>query len=97
MARKMDKLAQDMIQCNKDGYGCHYGKWKAMQEPVMAEKKIPEGWKVCPWCKKAFKPVNGQRYCELYCRTQAYAEKTRASQTAYTRKWRAKRGAEDAE
>lgn len=86
--KKPDKLA---IEAQKaKAANMSYGKWKAMQEPVKAEKQIPDGWKVCPWCKKAFKPVCGQRYCELYCRTQAYAEKTRASQTAYIRKWIAK-------
>ena len=49
MARKkiLDKLSLDMIECEKAGYGVHYGAWKATQtKPVIIEKKIPEGWLV---------------------------------------------------
>ena len=90
MAKKMDNLSKDMVQCKKDGYGCHYGKWKAMQEIVTPPKDtIPEGWSVCPYCGKPFKPKKGKRFCELYCRERAYAEK------AYTRKLTEKEGSED--
>lgn len=83
MARKkVDKLAQDVHQAIAAGMS--YGRWKAMQEPVKIEKSIPKGWKVCPQCGKQFKPHHGQqKYCEIYCREQAYVPKTREMQRAY--------------
>jgi hypothetical protein len=56
--------------------GMTYGKWKAMQPRVDIEKPtIPDGWKACEYCGKAFKPVQGKRFCEEYCRQQAYYER----------------------
>ena len=77
MARKkeLDKLSLDMIQCKKDGYGCHYGTWRADQDrPVVIEKKdaIPEGWIACKHCGKYFKPYSKrQQYCEISCQKAA--------------------------
>ena len=82
MARKkMDKLAQDAKKALAAGMS--YGKWKAMQEPVKVEKELPEGWKVCPQCGKPFKSSQGKKYCDIYCREQAYAPKAREAQRAY--------------
>ena len=82
MARKkkqMDKLALENSQALAAGMS--YGKWKAMQDPVKIVKKdvVPDGWRVCEWCKKPFKPNKKvqQRFCEIYCREEAYKEKQR--------------------
>lgn len=55
----MDNLSAEMIQCKKDGFGCHYGKWKALQAvaPVKAEPQTPvldDGRKVCEGCGSEF-------------------------------------------
>lgn len=77
--KEPDKLALDMMQCKADGYGCHYGHWKAAQDPVQIVKKqeVPEGWRVCEWCGKPYKPKTkrAQKYCEPYCATQALRER----------------------
>ena len=97
MAKKYkepDKLALDMMQCKADGYGCHYGHWKAAQDPVRIVKKteIPEGWRVCEYCGKPYKPKSKrpQKYCQPYCGTRAQREKDKAKRNEYQRKWRAK-------
>lgn len=70
--KEPDKLALDMIQCKKDGYGCHYGAWKATQMPDATTRKIPEGWRICKGCGKSYKPkANNQRYCEAFCQKKA--------------------------
>ena len=96
MARKkeLDKLSLDMIQCKKDGYGCHYGDWYAVQNrPVVIEKNdvIPEGWIPCKHCGKYFKPYGRQLYCEMGCQKAAqkirdgdkYAEYNREKSRRY--------------
>jgi hypothetical protein len=86
---ELDKLSLDMIECKKAGFGCHYGSWKATQNPVKTEKKdLPEGWRVCAYCGTAYKPTSRrpQTYCGAYCQRQAFDEKTRGKRT---------RGAED--
>lgn len=67
MARKKpDKLAIDAGKARAAGMS--YGKWKAMQEPVKDEKKIPEGSKECPYCGKVFYPSDvRQKYCDAVC------------------------------
>lgn len=103
--KKLDKLSLDMIECEKAGYGCHYGAWKAAQEEkaraekVMVEKKepeIPEGWLVCQHCGKAFKPKTKrpQKYCQFNCQYEAQRERYRQSRMECMRKCRAERGAE---
>ena len=82
----MDNLAKDMIKCKKDGFGVHYGKWKAMQPPVKISKKkeLPKGWKECPVCGKYFKPNNWQqRFCEVGCRDKNYESRRRELNLAY--------------
>lgn len=75
--KEMDKLSLDMIQCKKDGYGCHYGKWKAMQEPVVIEPKPELGvvrYGVCRHCGNTF-AMYDQRvrvYCNEQCRNEAW-------------------------
>lgn len=86
MAKKkeLDKLSLDMIECKKDGFGCHYGAWYASKNrPVTIEKKdeLPEGWRVCLRCGKPFKPNKyGKRqvYCDVFCQKAAYKNRKRS-------------------
>ena len=94
MAKKqLDKLTLDMIQCEKDGYGVHYGRWKATQpivKPVL--DGLPEGWKVCPHCGKEFKPkLPQQKYCDASCCNEANNEKYRLKRAAYLKAYKARR------
>ena len=81
MAKKKEptKLELDMIQCEKAGYGCHYGAWKATQKPTPIKKDvIPEGWRACIGCGKPFKPKtpkSRQEYCEVLCQKEHYLSK----------------------
>ena len=74
----MDKLAQDMIQCKKDGYGVHYGAWRAAQYEKNQYKTIPakhKGYKhTCLNCGKEFysKTNSARKYCCDQCREQYY-------------------------
>ena len=78
----MDRLAMNAMLARKANMS--YGKWKAMQQPVkIKEAPIPEGWKKCEYCGKLFKPKSGQRYCEPYCREQAYAPIAKEMRRAY--------------
>lgn len=69
--KKLDKLSLDMIECEKAGYGCHYGAWKATQDsPIVIQKKSTEtheNWKVCPHCGNSFKPSKYGGYRQIYC------------------------------
>ena len=83
MAKKMlDNLTLDMIQCKQDGYGCHYGAWKAMQgkKVVKRETVVPEGWLVCRRCGTPFKPKTKRKqlYCEANCQAAAQRERYKA-------------------
>ena len=80
MAKQMDKLSLEMIECEKAGFGCHYGAWKATQPIAKPKpKEIPEGWHICAWCGKAYKPnkIRSQKYCEPECQHNASAERYR--------------------
>ena len=72
---ELDKLSLDMIECEKAGFGCSYGKWKAsLANTEDRSKNLPEGWKICEWCGKWYKPKqqkSNQRYCESVCQQQA--------------------------
>lgn len=71
-----DKLSQEATAALAAGMS--YGKWKAMQPTVKPKvTKIPEGWIVCQWCGKPFKPSHAQRYCSQPCRHQATKKRTR--------------------
>ena len=77
--KQLDKLSLDMIRCEKDGFGVHYGRWKALQDPVLPVKddKIPEGWRICEWCGKPYKPWSKrpQKYCQVFCQESASRER----------------------
>ena len=72
----MDKLAQDMIQCKKDGYGVHYGAWRAAQyEKGIMNMPKPKGYKyICFHCGKEFYAPNKKirKYCSYDCTYEAY-------------------------
>ena len=38
--KELDKLSLDMIECEKAGFGVHYGAWKAAQEEKARKEKI---------------------------------------------------------
>ena len=93
MARKkqLDKLSLDMIECEKAGFGVHYGRWKATQKPVKIEpKSSPDNWKVCPYCGQRFKPRYNQVYCEYVCQREAQRIRDREKHNEYQREWRKK-------
>ena len=73
----MDRLSRNAMLARQAGMT--YGKWKALQPIVPIEKKpIPEGWRKCEYCGNAFPGKQGKRFCDVYCREQAY--KPRASE-----------------
>lgn len=99
MAKKkeLDKLSLDMIQCKADGFGCNYGRWKSLQEtPELSERKLPDGWSICPQCGKSFKlPNKGRKiYCEIYCQKQAQDDKRREINRKRQAMYRERRKAE---
>jgi hypothetical protein len=96
--RDLDKLSLDMIQCEKDGFGCHYGKWKALQEEGAIERKLPEGWRICAHCGKSFKPTNnGQKYCEYSCQRAAADIRRKDAIRAQMKRYRERKKAESKE
>ena len=89
--KEPDRLAQDVSAATAAGMS--YGKWKAMQNnPVTIEKKIPEGWQICDYCGKPYKPKTKrpQRYCEAECQRKAQYERDRAKLNQYKKDWRTK-------
>lgn len=73
----MDNLSKDMLRCKADGFGCHYGHWKALQ----AEKDvqaIPSTAK-CKYCGGEFAPRRrNQLYCSDVCKYNRKYERDRA-------------------
>lgn len=73
----MDNLSMEMIQCRKDGFGCHYGQWKAQQErkPIKPVKVETEGTKrICEYCGKEFVyfTKHNRKFCGDICRINSY-------------------------
>lgn len=97
MAKKkeLDNISLCMIQCEKDGYGCHYGHWQAARNrPVVIEKKdvIPDGYKLCPVCGNPFKPNRRTHiYCGPSCQMKAHIERNKEKYQEYYKKKMAKR------
>lgn len=82
MAKKeLDKLSQEMLQCEADGFGVHYGRWKAVQPIyVPPEKEM----RVCLFCGKPFEPKTPkQKYCSKVC---SYSVLEKRSNEAYQKK-----------
>lgn len=73
---KLDKLSLDMIQCEKDGFGVHYGAWRAAQyENGIVNMPKPKGYQhICLHCGKEFySQRNGARkYCSESCKNDFY-------------------------
>lgn len=93
MAKKkqLDKLSLDMIQCKRDGFGVHYGAWKATQVPVKTEEPpLPDDWRICAWCGKPFKlkTKRNKIYCECFCQIEAQRERDREKHAQYIRDYR---------
>ena len=74
MAKKvLDNIDKDSIQCMKDGFGVHYGRWKAAQVPVKVEpkkSKIGIETSICAYCGCEFIPSDNRnrKYCGARCR-----------------------------
>ena len=75
MKKKPDNLAMEAMAAKRAGMT--YGKWKGLQSPVKIEKKIPEGWNICEYCGKAYKPKTKrpQKFCQPYCAYRAAKER----------------------
>ena len=80
--KQMDKLALDMIQRKKDGFGVHYGAWRAAQyekNKGMTPAK-PKGYKhTCVHCETEFytRVNRKQKFCCDSCREEYYRIKKR--------------------
>ena len=101
MARKkkeMDKLSQDAAAAKAANMS--YGNWKAMQERHIPKKepKIPEGWLVCQYCGKPFKPKTKRKqfYCEVGCQKAAQIERDKEKNKERCRDYRKRKMAEAA-
>ena len=96
--KKLDKLSLDMIECEKAGYGCHYGAWKAAQgyKPIEKKTGVPDGWLVCQYCGKPFKPKTRrpQKFCEPNCQSQAYLDANRHKSANYMKEYRERKRSE---
>lgn len=94
MAKKkeLDNLSKDMIRCKADGFGCHYGQWKVSNWNTKdrVEEITPQGWLICKYCGKPFKPrtKRKQLYCEAVCQSQAQREKRKEYYRNYSKAWR---------
>lgn len=81
--RMMDSLSAEMVQCKKDGFGCRYGQWKALQEhkpikPRQEEKYDAEHKKTCEWCGAEFMfSRKTQRFCSMRCYHKAWYQRRR--------------------
>lgn len=85
--RKLDKLDLEMIECEKDGFGVHYGRWKATQ-PIVKPVPVgtPDGLKECACCGMAFKPVSkNNKYCGAGCCKEATRERYKLKKREYDR------------
>ena len=80
----MDNLARDAMLENQARMS--YGKWKAMHPNTTTKKEdaIQDGWKVCEYCGKPFK--GGRRFCDIWCRTEAYKGRACEIKKEYYRK-----------
>lgn len=66
----MDNLTMEMRICERAGFGCSYGKWKATQ-PIK-EKPI-EKTSACQWCGAPITEIkNSKRFCNYECSNAAW-------------------------
>ena len=83
MAKKKDlsPLDLDLIQCEKDGFGCHYGKWKPWHDAQKLEQEKPPNKtdpdvivkRICDNCGVEFvrHDKRQRKYCCDACRESA--------------------------
>lgn len=78
MAKKeLDNLSLDMIECEKAGFGVHYGWWRSSLGYEKIERKtdvLQEGWRTCAFCGEPFKLSNkgkNRLYCDISCQRKA--------------------------
>ena len=87
----MDNLARNAMLAKQAGMS--YGKWKALhwEEPKKAGE-IPEGWRVCEYCGKPYKPKTKrkQKYCQFNCQWLGYYEKNREKMLAKNKEYKKK-------
>ena len=101
MAKKkeLDNLSLDMIQCKADGFGCHYGQWKALNgsTKVKEEDSSPQGWLICQYCGKPFKPNTRRlrKYCDAVCQRQATIERNMDKKRAYSKAYQERKREEE--
>lgn len=90
MDKPTDSLARDVMLAKQAGMS--YGQRKARQPIVpIAKREIPDGWRACEFCGKPFKPTQGKRFCDIWCRTEAYRDKAREIQREYDKKRKRKK------
>ena len=83
--KEPDKLAQEATQAKASGLS--YGQWKALQPRQESKtEELPEGWKRCEHCGKAFKRFRQKRFCDLDCRAQAYEARAKVMRADYNRR-----------
>ena len=90
--KKMDKLSQDAAAAKASGMS--YGKWKAMQEPVVLPKKeVIRRSCVCAYCGKTFYTNNrhNKKYCDDVCKISASNERNKEWYKNYMIDYRAKK------
>lgn len=99
MAKKkeLDNLSKDMIRCKADGFGCHYGQWKALTGDTRekVEDQTPQGWLICQRCGKEFKPKTRrpQKYCDAVCQREATTERNMDKKRAYAKAYQERKRA----
>ena len=73
----VDKLEVDMRASEEAGFGVSYGLWRAsLPEQEVNTGEIPEGWRVCQYCGKAYKPKQRRltKYCSPECKEISWNE-----------------------
>lgn len=90
----MDRLARNAMLARQAGMS--YGKWKALQPIVkVVEKPVPEGWRKCEYCGELFQKKQGKRFCDIYCRDQAYKPRENEIKLERMRRYRERNGWKD--
>lgn len=71
--RKLDNIERDVIQAERLGYGCHYGRYKADYPYTREEEEeIPEDapTRICEHCGEPFCMIGAshlRKYCSYEC------------------------------
>ena len=74
MGKTIDNLTRDVLEAERLGYGCHYGKYKA-DHPRTAELVCGQDDRTvlvaCAECGTLFEPARNERFCCALCRNRA--------------------------